>query len=313
MTAELERHYRRLLAAYPQEHRDRHVQEMIAVLLAGAEPGRRWPALRDAYDVVRGGLAIRLHRAADQGSRRHWREAADVAALIAPVLLFAAMMLRAAVYAWSAARPPVVPGELLQAAELAGYALPYGLVALLVWLGRARAATVSAWTFAILHGLESLRPPSLGASHVVTDGAILVMGEPVVLSRIGTAVLPMVLCAVMLHLAPSPGPAAVGSGRLLIWTAALLGAAVTGGMIGRGPVAVAPPLIVLLVMGVTLLRSPAGRRTLLVLSPLPAPIAGGLPGAGAVAQTLVIGLPAAAVLGVTGWLTRTGRVKESGE
>jgi hypothetical protein len=98
MRMELERRYRGLPAAYPKEHRERHAEEMIAVLMAGAEPGRRWPALRDAYDVVCGGLAIRLQRAADQGSRRHWRDAADVAALIAPLLLFAAKLFRVSVY-----------------------------------------------------------------------------------------------------------------------------------------------------------------------------------------------------------------------
>ncbi|PZG10916.1 hypothetical protein C1J01_35590 [Nonomuraea aridisoli] len=138
----MERCYRRLLAAYPKEHRERLAEEMIAVLMAGAEPGRRWPACCDAYDVVRGGLAIRLRRAVDQGSRRHWRDAADVAALIGPLLFFTAMMFRVAVYAGRAVRPPVVAGELLQAVELAAYALPYGLVALLVWLRRTRAATV---------------------------------------------------------------------------------------------------------------------------------------------------------------------------
>ena len=36
----LERQYRRLLAAYPAEHRREHGEEMIGVLLAAARPGQ---------------------------------------------------------------------------------------------------------------------------------------------------------------------------------------------------------------------------------------------------------------------------------
>ncbi|WP_327588621.1 hypothetical protein OHA25_17455 [Nonomuraea sp. NBC_00507] len=72
MTA-LERRYRRLLTWYPKDHRARHEEEMLAVLLAASAPGQSRPSGRDAFDLVRGGLAIRLRRVAPPGSRRHWR------------------------------------------------------------------------------------------------------------------------------------------------------------------------------------------------------------------------------------------------
>ncbi|MGW5162218.1 hypothetical protein ACWEPN_42680, partial [Nonomuraea wenchangensis] len=43
----LETRYRRLLAAYPRDHRARHEEEMLGVLLAGARPGQTRPRPAD--------------------------------------------------------------------------------------------------------------------------------------------------------------------------------------------------------------------------------------------------------------------------
>lgn len=48
----LAQRYRRLLTAYPADHRQLHGEEMLDVLLAGARPGQRWPRLTDAADPV---------------------------------------------------------------------------------------------------------------------------------------------------------------------------------------------------------------------------------------------------------------------
>ncbi|WP_188187201.1 hypothetical protein [Nonomuraea sp. SYSU D8015] len=135
----LERRYRRLLTSYPKEHRARHEEEMIAVLLAGSSPGQRRPTARDAFDVLRGGLAIRLHRAVKPEARRQWHDAVNLAALIAPIALFIGLLFRAAAYT-GRALPAFVREEALQLLELVVFALPYGLVALLAWLGRPRAS-----------------------------------------------------------------------------------------------------------------------------------------------------------------------------
>jgi len=56
----LRRRYQRLLWAYPAWYRRERGLEMVTTLLDTAEPGRRWPAVADAADVVRGGLRCRL-------------------------------------------------------------------------------------------------------------------------------------------------------------------------------------------------------------------------------------------------------------
>ena len=60
VSADLERHYRRLLACYPRRYRRRHEEEILAVLLAGARPGQRRPSLAEAASLVRSGAAMRL-------------------------------------------------------------------------------------------------------------------------------------------------------------------------------------------------------------------------------------------------------------
>jgi len=53
-----ERRYRRLLACYPRDHRERNGEEMLGVLLADADD-RRGPSWRDTADLLWG--AVRLH------------------------------------------------------------------------------------------------------------------------------------------------------------------------------------------------------------------------------------------------------------
>jgi hypothetical protein len=56
----LERHYRRLLACYPAAFRREHETEMLSVLMAGAERGQRWPRLKEAADLLRSAIYMRL-------------------------------------------------------------------------------------------------------------------------------------------------------------------------------------------------------------------------------------------------------------
>jgi hypothetical protein len=62
---ELERRYRRLLAAYPAAFRREYGQEILSVLMAGAEQGQRWPRLAEAADLLRSATFTRL--------RTRWR------------------------------------------------------------------------------------------------------------------------------------------------------------------------------------------------------------------------------------------------
>jgi hypothetical protein len=56
----LERRYRRLLRAYPASYREQRSDEMVAVLMSAAEPGRRSPSLAEAADLVQSGLRTRV-------------------------------------------------------------------------------------------------------------------------------------------------------------------------------------------------------------------------------------------------------------
>jgi hypothetical protein len=58
--SDLERRYRRLLACYPAAFRREHEREMLSVLMAAAEQGRRWPLLAEVADLLRSATSMRL-------------------------------------------------------------------------------------------------------------------------------------------------------------------------------------------------------------------------------------------------------------
>jgi hypothetical protein len=55
----LERRYRRVLACYPRGYRATYGEEMLAVAMAAAGPGRRWPDPGEAADLIRSGIRRR--------------------------------------------------------------------------------------------------------------------------------------------------------------------------------------------------------------------------------------------------------------
>ncbi|WP_433529308.1 hypothetical protein ACQPYA_23790 [Micromonospora sp. CA-263727] len=59
----LERRYRQLLRAYPAGYRHERGEEIVGTYLDLAAPGRRWPSLAEAADLLRGGLRQRLRAA----------------------------------------------------------------------------------------------------------------------------------------------------------------------------------------------------------------------------------------------------------
>ncbi|MFC4113460.1 hypothetical protein [Nonomuraea zeae] len=305
----LERGYRRLLAWYPKEHRARHEEEMLAVLLAGTPPGRVRPSARDAFDVVRGGLSIRLRHAVRPESRRRWREAVDLAALVAPVVLLVAMLARAMAYAGMALPGGFYGAEAVLLLELAGYALPYGLVALAAWLGRHRAAVACAWTFALAATwLELQRDLPWSAVYVESDGVLLILNEATGLGGFASAVLPMYLCAAMLTLAPSPGPGSLGTRRVLGWTGAALATAAVGTLVAPRDGTYLAVVALMAVAAAWALRHGAGRRVIVALLPLAGPFfADGQPGAGTAAGLMLRAVPSMAALVVMAWLARGGR------
>lgn len=298
----LERRCRRLLARwYPAEHRALHEEEMVAVLLAGARPGQARPGVRDTFDLVRGGLAIRVRR----GAGAQWRAAVDVAALLVPVALLLGALARAVMFGAAAWQPPFADGELRQFLRILTFALPYAVVVLLAWRGRAGAAAACAWAYALVSlGEHVWVSGSASVTYtVVGDGVLLIGGVPVDVGGMAMSALPLVLCGAMLLLAPSPGPGPLGGRRLLWWMAVLFGGAVAGAAISSRWAY--PPVWALAVVAAGLaLRSPVGRRALVVLLPMVGVYVGGLPGAGHLLNAVVLGTLAAVVLGVTAWMAR---------
>lgn len=59
-SADLERRYRRLLAGYPRAFRREHEQEILTVLMAGADEGQQRPRLGEATNLIRHALWMRL-------------------------------------------------------------------------------------------------------------------------------------------------------------------------------------------------------------------------------------------------------------
>jgi hypothetical protein len=89
MTAhdELEVRYRRLMMAYPLRHRREYGEEMVGVLLAGAEPGQRRPSVRDRADILVNALAVRLRGWVGDLGDLAWRRAASAVRLVGALFL----------------------------------------------------------------------------------------------------------------------------------------------------------------------------------------------------------------------------------
>jgi hypothetical protein len=92
-SAGLEQGYRRLLAWYPGRFRSERGEEMLAVLMAGAQPGQRRPGLWESMDVLRSAVGMRL-RSVPAGLRNQaWADALVLFSVAAPLFLLAADIL----------------------------------------------------------------------------------------------------------------------------------------------------------------------------------------------------------------------------
>ena len=86
-TAGLEARYRGLLRWYPAGHRALHEEEMLGVLMAGAEPGRSRPGLTESADLLLGAARIRLRPGRALSDGPGWRDALAVYSIAAPLLV----------------------------------------------------------------------------------------------------------------------------------------------------------------------------------------------------------------------------------
>jgi hypothetical protein len=89
----LEHGYRRLLAWYPAAFRSEQGEEMLAVLMAGAQPGQRRPGLLESLDVLRSAVRMRLRSMLSAPQSHGWTDALAVFSVAAPLFLLAADLL----------------------------------------------------------------------------------------------------------------------------------------------------------------------------------------------------------------------------
>ncbi|GAA1739373.1 hypothetical protein [Luedemannella helvata] len=144
MTSPLERRYRLLLRAYPAAYRTERGDEIVGVLLDLAPPGRAWPTVGDAADLVGSGLRRRLRLPIVDGLTAGL-------ALAGPVALALAAGLSACLWVWlEAVKGLHTTGPAAYAAWLAA-AVAYAL-------GRARVAR----TLVVLAAATALALPVAG-------------------------------------------------------------------------------------------------------------------------------------------------------
>jgi hypothetical protein len=167
--------YRRLLRWFPAEHRALHQEEMLGVLMAGAEPGRNRPSRAETADLLLGAARIRLrpHRALSDGPG--WRDALAVYSIAAPLLVLISTLI-----GWLAADLELtrigLSGLTMMLMGIGSAGLPVtaawvaiggqGLVAALALLGLRRwaaaAAAISALYLGITAVLQLYTPLSVG-------------------------------------------------------------------------------------------------------------------------------------------------------
>jgi hypothetical protein len=94
--AGLEQGYRRLLAWYPAGFRSEQGEEMLAVLMAGAQPGQRRPSLLESLDVLRSAVRMRLRSMISAPQSQGWADALAVFSVAAPLFLLAVDILEVA-------------------------------------------------------------------------------------------------------------------------------------------------------------------------------------------------------------------------
>jgi hypothetical protein len=93
----LERRYRRLLAWYPAAFRREQQDEMLAVLMAGAQPGQRRPGLLETADLIRNALVMRARQIGARSHSHPWADGLATFSVAAPLVLLLASVLEVAV------------------------------------------------------------------------------------------------------------------------------------------------------------------------------------------------------------------------
>jgi hypothetical protein len=94
MTPTLRRRYQRLLAAYPRDWRAANGEVVLGTLLEAAGDQRRWPPLREAAALLRGGVRARARQAALDPPRRRVVEGLQLGAILLAVTALSVVVYR---------------------------------------------------------------------------------------------------------------------------------------------------------------------------------------------------------------------------
>jgi len=201
----LEIRYRRLLRWYPAAHRSVHHDEMLGVLMAGAEPGRNRPRLAESADLLLGAARIRLRSRRALSDGQGWRDALAVYSIATPLLVLISTVIGRVVaelefrHIRLAAFSVMPPGLELVQQPLIGLTIWLGvgiqaLVAVLALLGLRRWAAAAAAISALY----------LGVTAVLSLYAPLSVGIPISVLYIPFAL--VVPISETVALLASPGP-----------------------------------------------------------------------------------------------------------
>jgi hypothetical protein len=268
----LERGYRRLLALYPAAWRARHDDEVLAVLLECAPPGRARPDWRDACDLVAHALLERMRAAGRSPTCDDARSGVALAAIVALALLAAFSLLQLLVIVPNAGPWGLGTGYVGRSALSAMLASAGCLTACVCWLARRRRLACAAIAFTdagflvaslmLRHGSYavswSLIVAILGlaalASLLIANRAVSEAGRELI-GRRGFVELIGALALI----------AEIGGWRHVAWAGSVYGSQSDNGMPAALAVAYFAAVAVALVMAV---RNPVALIAVTVLSPL---------------------------------------------
>jgi hypothetical protein len=204
----LEVRYRRLLRWFPREHRDRHGEEMLGVLLAAAPAGKDRPGLAGTADLLWSALRMRVRPGRALSDPAGWRDALAVFSFAAPVITLIATCVS---YATS---------DLLSEA-LSGGSLNFSVPGLDTWdivhpiIGTILFVVVSGQAVVALLAVAGLRRCAAVAAVLVlvyltvTSRPAIFLHAPAqfILLEVGNLILQLiVLLAEIVALLASPGP-----------------------------------------------------------------------------------------------------------
>jgi hypothetical protein len=281
--AGLEARYRRLLGWFPADHRAVHGEEMLGVLMAGADEDRDKPGVPETADLLLGAARIRLRPGRALSDRDGWRDALAMFSVAGPVLVLATVCLVYLVQLVTSllqGNPP--SGSFgLGAPSLGWSALSvyYGQASAIPWL------VLSGQGLVVLLALLGLRRSAAAATALSLAAIIHVQGPypglgiltgPVLLRALFLLVLPV---AQIVALLASPGPRRGrellrGRHWALLAVAAVAAAALTAAFL-PAIVAARPPFRVLAWLpGYGLTWGPGGGASFTKLDPFPITKAG---------------------------------------